>query len=66
MQLKIKDDGKGFNQEHEHSNGMGIINMRERTEALNGVFCLINKQKQGAEIFITIPLELLTQEELCH
>lgn len=66
LQLKIKDDGKGFNQEHEHSNGMGIINMRERTEALNGVFCLINKQKQGAEIFITIPLELLTQEELCH
>ena len=40
--------------------------MRERTETLNGVFCLINRQKQGAEVFITIPLEPLVQEELCQ
>jgi len=66
LQLKIQDDGKGFAQNSEHANGMGIINMRERTEALNGIFCLINRQKQGAEIFITIPLEPLQQEELCH
>lgn len=70
LQLKIQDDGKGFahNSEYnsEHNNGVGIINMRERTEALNGVFCLINRQKQGAEIFITIPLEPILQEELCH
>jgi len=66
LQLKIQDDGKGFAQHSEYSNGMGIINMRERTEALNGVFCLINKHKQGAEIFITIPLEPILQEELCH
>jgi len=66
LQLKIQDDGRGFAQHSEHNNGMGIINMRERTEALNGVFCLINRQQQGAEIFITIPLEPLLQEELCH
>jgi PAS domain S-box-containing protein len=66
LQLKIQDDGKGFEQNNEHTNGMGIINMRERTEALNGVFCLINRQKQGAEIFITIPLEPLPLETLCH
>ncbi len=66
LQLKIQDDGKGFAHNSEHNNGVGIINMRERTEALNGVFCLINRQKQGAEIFITIPLEPILQEELCH
>ena len=66
LQLKIQDDGRGFAKNCEHSNGVGIINMRERTEALNGVFCLINRQQQGAEIFITIPLEPLLQEELCH
>ena len=65
LQLKIQDNGKGFAQNNEHSSGMGIINMRERTESLNGVFCLINKQRQGAEIFITIPLEPILQEELC-
>ncbi|MBL4899868.1 MAG: PAS domain S-box protein, partial [Colwellia sp.] len=65
LQLKIQDDGKGFAKNSEYSNGVGIINMRERTEALNGVFCLINKQNRGAEIFITIPLEPI-QEELCH
>jgi PAS domain S-box-containing protein len=66
LQLKIQDDGKGFGQNSEHSNGMGIINMRERTEALSGVFCLINKQNKGAEIFITIPLDPILEEELCH
>ncbi|NQY86481.1 MAG: nitrate- and nitrite sensing domain-containing protein [Colwellia sp.] len=66
LQLKIQDDGKGFAQHSEYSNGMGIINMRERTEALNGVFCLINKANKGVEIFITIPLEPILQEELCH
>lgn len=66
LQLKIQDDGKGFAQNNENFKGMGVINMRERTETLNGVFCLINRQKQGAEIFITIPLEPLVQEELCQ
>jgi PAS domain S-box-containing protein len=66
LQLKIQDDGKGFAQNNEKSKGMGVINMRERTETLNGVFCLINRQKQGAEVFITIPLEPLVQEELCQ
>ncbi|PHR84749.1 MAG: hypothetical protein COA59_05090 [Colwellia sp.] len=66
LQLKIQDDGKGLAQNNMLNHGVGIINMRERTEALNGVFCLINRQKQGAEIFITIPLETLLQEELCH
>ncbi len=66
LQLKIQDDGKGFAQNSENSKGMGVINMRERTETLNGVFCLINRQKQGAEVFITIPLEPVVQEELCQ
>jgi len=66
LQLKIQDDGKGLAQGSENSKGMGIINMRERTEALNGVFCLINRQKQGAEVFITLPLDPITQEALCH
>jgi len=66
LQLKIQDDGKGLVQTGTLNHGVGIINMRERTEALNGVFCLINRQKKGAEIFITIPLEVLPQGELCH
>ncbi len=66
LQLKIQDDGRGFAQNDVLNHGVGIINMRERTEALNGVFCLINRQKKGAEIFITIPLEPLPLEELCH
>lgn len=66
LELKIKDDGKGFTPSNDNSNGVGIINMRERTEAFNGVFCIIDKQNQGAEIVITIPLEPTLQETLCH
>jgi len=67
LQLKIQDDGKGLVQTDALNHGVGIINMRERTEALYGTFCLIDRQNQGTELLIILPLTPLLQEEaLCH
>jgi PAS domain S-box-containing protein len=64
LQLRIKDDGIGFEAENNHSHGMGLINMRERTEALGGSFRLINN-KTGVEIIAAIPLVKIIRKELC-
>ena len=71
LQLQIQDDGQGFEQTMVPNLGMGVINMRERTEALNGSFCLVNRLDKGAEVLITIPLDDVLvgsgiQEILCH
>jgi PAS domain S-box-containing protein len=54
--LSITDDGKGFNREEVRCNGVGLINMRERVEALGGEFKLITNKGQGVSTFVKIVL----------
>ncbi|AFZ34123.1 integral membrane sensor signal transduction histidine kinase [Stanieria cyanosphaera PCC 7437] len=55
IQLQIEDNGQGFNPT-DNTTGFGLQSMRERTEALNGNFCLASKLEQGCHIKVEIPL----------
>jgi PAS domain S-box-containing protein len=59
--LCIEDDGKGFRYDNNphaepQGNGMGMINMRERVEALNGVLTIESQPGRGTKIVIVLPL----------
>lgn len=54
--LHISDNGVGFNKDKAHFNGMGLINMRERVEALGGTFRLLNKPGKGVDTLAYIPV----------
>ena len=56
LKLKIADDGIGFNRDEAHFNGMGLINMRERVEALSGEFRLISNTGKGVDTLVSIPI----------
>ena len=58
LSLAISDDGVGMDKnvsEHGHSMGLGLIGMRERIQALNGVFSYEISNGEGFRIFIHIP-----------
>lgn len=64
--LNISDDGIGFNVNDTHYHGMGLVNMRERVEALGGVFRLLTKSGKGVNTHAFIPLKDDCQEPICH
>ncbi|WP_333600475.1 sensor histidine kinase [Flavobacterium sp.] len=54
--LILVDDGKGFDDSKIYSNGIGLKNMKKRTEMLNGNFKLESKLNVGTKITVTLPL----------
>jgi signal transduction histidine kinase len=54
--LILIDDGKGFDSGKIYSNGIGLKNMKKRTEMLEGSFVLESKINMGTKITVTIPL----------
>lgn len=59
IHLLISDDGVGFDRENiKHKSGMGITNMRERTEAFNGTFRINSTAEEGTIIIADFPLEV--------
>ena len=63
INLIIEDDGLGFQVERNgHMNGkkhggMGLINIRERTEGLSGTFSIHSKPGRGTEIIVELPIK---------
>ncbi|MFB9088112.1 sensor histidine kinase [Flavobacterium paronense] len=55
VELVLVDDGKGFDKDKTYSNGIGLRNMKKRTEMLNGEFKLESKLAIGTKITVTIP-----------
>lgn len=58
--LCVRDDGRGFDAVQEcggKTNGLGLISMRERLDALYGTFRLRTKPGDGTEVHAWIPLE---------
>jgi len=48
--IEIRDDGRGFITHDKHSDGIGLLNMRERTELLSGHFSIRSKPGAGTLI----------------
>jgi signal transduction histidine kinase len=61
MLLEIRDDGVGFDPEeikgaYEKRDSLGMVNMRERTELVNGVLRISSEQGKGTRVQVAIPL----------
>ena len=50
--LTVSDNGKGMAE----CQGMGLQNIRERTETFHGTLRIITNENEGTEINITLPL----------
>jgi signal transduction histidine kinase len=55
--LILVDDGKGFDITKTYTNGIGLKNMKKRTEILEGKFIVESKINQGTKVTVTIPLK---------
>lgn len=61
VSLEIEDDGVGFSPEvvgsnYDRRDSLGMVNMRERTELVNGVLQIDSAPEQGTRIKVLIPL----------
>jgi signal transduction histidine kinase len=59
--LEIQDDGVGFDvnavgTSYENRGSLGMVNMRERTELVNGIFHVESEAGRGTRIHVVIPL----------
>ena len=61
--MQIRDDGKGFDMNNS-SKGIGLKNMKERAQHINGEFCLNSGVGKGTSVRLSIPLEKAKKEEL--
>lgn len=67
--LEIKDDGVGFSTGsvdagYNRRGSLGMVNMRERTELVNGVLRIQSAEGQGTMIQVLIPLTEDAEERL--
>ncbi len=56
ISLTIRDDGKGFDPNEAMGKGLGLIGIRERVHALNGLFKLHQAEPTGSVLTLNIPL----------
>jgi signal transduction histidine kinase len=61
LTVLIKDNGKGFDvhavkARYEERGSLGMINMQERTSAINGVFTIHSEVGHGTEVVLSLPL----------
>lgn len=56
LHLLLKDDGKGFDSASMKSNGIGLQNMKKRTEMLKGNYEIESLPEKGTLVNISVPL----------
>jgi len=59
--LSVEDDGKGFDPTTDTA-GMGLENMRERTEAIHGNITIDAGSEKGTKVLVSVPLEREEQD----
>lgn len=69
--LEIQDDGMGFDPnsvdaDYENRGSLGMVNMRERAELINGVLQLETSKDGGTRIQVLIPLSEAAVDRLHH
>lgn len=55
IHLTLRDDGVGFDPNKLKSNGIGLKNMRKRTEMIQGIFILNSEKGEGTQLTLKIP-----------
>jgi signal transduction histidine kinase len=61
LTVLIKDDGVGFDVQavmakYDERGSLGMINMQERVQVVNGVFKIRSEMGKGTEVILTLPL----------
>jgi signal transduction histidine kinase len=69
MLLEIEDNGVGFdvsnvNASYESRGSLGMVNMRERAELVNGILSVNSAKGQGTKVRLLIPLTEEASERL--
>jgi signal transduction histidine kinase len=67
--LEVQDDGVGFNlgavdATYDHRGSLGMVNMRERTELINGVLKIESAEGKGTRIRVLIPMNEIAAERI--
>jgi signal transduction histidine kinase len=65
MTLVVEDDGRGigpFPRPVDARQGLGLIGMRERAQALGGTFLIEDAATGGTRISVTLPLQLVAPD----
>jgi signal transduction histidine kinase len=67
--LEVQDDGIGFDvgevdSTYEHRGSLGLVNMRERAELVNGLFQINSAKGQGTRVDVFIPLNEAAADHL--
>lgn len=60
LSIIVEDNGSGFNDENQDNEGVGLISVRTRVEALNGKIFIDSKKGHGTTISIEIPIDRIT------
>jgi signal transduction histidine kinase len=69
LNVEVQDDGVGFNvgaidTHYERRGSLGLVNMRERAEMINGLVRIEAAENQGTRVSIFIPLTEAAREKL--
>ena len=56
LTLSLSDDGIGFIIDKSMKNGIGLSNMKKRSEIIGGKYSLLSNPKNGTKLSISIPL----------
>jgi signal transduction histidine kinase len=59
IEVKIRDNGKGFNPDHNDPISSGIIGMKERALALQGTLDIVSAENAGTLVTLHLPLKAL-------
>lgn len=57
--ISIEDNGKGFdvtNVQPSVGGGLGLVGLKERTQALNGEISIISKKGEGTKVLVKVPV----------
>ena len=57
LRMRIADDGVGFDMQL-IKDGIGLANMKRRTELFSGKFNIVSTPGEGCEITVDIPIEV--------
>lgn len=69
LYLNVEDDGVGFNvakvqSDYQKRGSLGMVNLHERAELVNGVLKIDSSKGKGTRIMVTIPMTIEASERL--